>query len=103
MTLDLVFNIEHCNGLFKHRLLRPLTAHVANDLTATSNRTFGSGVEFRHYMGFAKLYNAHLNRRLFRDSWLMAVQPISFMSRSISLCMRPSACSTPAWPATDNR
>ena len=42
---------------------------------------------------------AHLNRRLSRESWLIAVQPISFMSRSISVCIRPSARSTPAWPA----
>src|SRR5262245_32516693 len=41
----------------------------------------------------------HLNRRLSRESWLIAVQPISFMSRSISVCIRPSARSTPAWPA----
>jgi hypothetical protein len=41
----------------------------------------------------------HLNRRLLRESWLIAVQPISFMSRSISVRIRPSARSTPAWPA----
>jgi hypothetical protein len=41
----------------------------------------------------------HLKRRLARESWLIAVQPISFMSRSISVCMRRSARSTPAWPA----
>jgi hypothetical protein len=41
----------------------------------------------------------HLKRRLSRESWLIAVQPISFMSRSISVCMRRSARSTPAWPA----
>src|SRR5262249_12484699 len=42
---------------------------------------------------------AHLNRRLSRESWLIAVQPISFMSRSSSVCIRPSARSTPACPA----
>ena len=41
----------------------------------------------------------HLNRRLSRESWPIAVQPISFMSRSISVCIRPRARSTPAWPA----
>src|SRR4051812_49363695 len=40
----------------------------------------------------------HLNRRLLRESWLIAVQPISFMSRSNSVRIRPSARSTPAWP-----
>jgi hypothetical protein len=48
---------------------------------------------------FARLRVTHLNRRLSRESWLIAVQPISFMSRSISVCIRPSARSTPAWPA----
>ena len=41
----------------------------------------------------------HLNRRLLRESWLIAVQPISFMSRSNSVRIIPSARSTPAWPA----
>src|SRR5262249_56832669 len=44
-------------------------------------------------------FSFYLNRRLSRDSWLIDVQPISFMSRSISVRMRPSARSTPAWPA----
>jgi len=47
----------------------------------------------------ANLRLAHLNRRLSRESWLIAVQPISFMSRSSSVCIRPSARSTPACPA----
>ena len=36
----------------------------------------------RRLRGLAKLPVTHLNRRLLRDSWLIAVQPISFMSRS---------------------
>jgi hypothetical protein len=51
---------------------------------------------------FAKLRVTHLNRRLSRESWLNSVHPISFMSRVISVCIRPSARSTPAWPATAN-
>jgi hypothetical protein len=47
----------------------------------------------------ANLRLAHLNRRLSRESWLIAVQPISFMSRSSSVCIRPSARSMPACPA----
>ena len=47
----------------------------------------------------ANLRLAHLNRRLSRESWLIAVQPISFMSRSSSVCIRPIARSTPACPA----
>ncbi len=38
----------------------------------------------------------HLNRRFPRESWSMAVQPMSFIARSISARMRPSALSTPA-------
>jgi len=41
----------------------------------------------------------HLSRRLSRESWPIAIQPISFMSRSNSAFIRPSARSTPAWPA----
>jgi hypothetical protein len=41
----------------------------------------------------------YLNRKLSRDSWPMAVQPISFMSRSISVRIRSRARSTPASPA----
>jgi hypothetical protein len=38
----------------------------------------------------------YLNRRFPRTSWLIEVQPISFMPLSISARMRPSARSTPA-------
>ncbi len=41
----------------------------------------------------------YLNRRLSRESWPIEVQPISFIPRSISARIRPSARSTPAWPA----
>ena len=41
----------------------------------------------------------YLNRKLSRESWPIAVQPISFMSRSISLRIKPRARSTPPWPA----
>jgi hypothetical protein len=41
----------------------------------------------------------YLKRRLSRDSWLTDVQPISFMSRTISVRSSSSARSTPAWPA----
>jgi hypothetical protein len=34
-----------------------------------------------------------------RESSLTAVQPINLMSRSNSVCIKPSARSTPAWPA----
>jgi Patatin-like phospholipase len=48
---------------------------------------------------FAEPSVAHLNRRLARESWLIAGQPMSLMSRSSSVCIKPSARSTPAWPA----
>jgi hypothetical protein len=38
----------------------------------------------------------YLNRRLSRESWSTDVQPISFIPRSISDRIRPSARSTPA-------
>lgn len=38
----------------------------------------------------------HRNRRLLRVSWPMVLQPISFMPRSSSARIRPSARSTPA-------
>ena len=41
----------------------------------------------------------YLNRKLSRESRPIEAQPISLMSRSISARMRPSARSTPAWPA----
>jgi hypothetical protein len=40
----------------------------------------------------------YLNRRLSRDNWSIDEQPISFIPRSISVRIRPSARSTPAWP-----
>jgi hypothetical protein len=41
----------------------------------------------------------YLNRRFSRDNWSIDEQPISFIPRSISVRIRPSARSTPAWPA----
>jgi len=41
----------------------------------------------------------YLKRRFSRESWLTEVHPISFMPRSISARIRPSARSTPGWPA----
>lgn len=59
------------------------TAHPSNH--ETSNRL--------------KVTSPHLNRKFLRESWLIAVQPINFISRSNSACIRASARSTPAWPA----
>jgi hypothetical protein len=41
----------------------------------------------------------YLNRRFSRASSLIDAHPISFIPLSISARMRPSARSTPAWPA----
>ena len=41
----------------------------------------------------------YLNRRFSRESWSIDVHPISFIPRSTSARIRPSARSTPAWPA----
>jgi hypothetical protein len=43
--------------------------------------------------------NFYLNRKLVRESWAIAVQPINSMSRSISARIKPKARTTPAWPA----
>ena len=41
--------------------------------------------------------NNHRKRRLSRESWSMELQPISFIPRTISVCIRPSAA-TPRRP-----
>ena len=41
----------------------------------------------------------YLNLRFSRESWLIDVQPISRIPRSISARIRPRERSTPAWPA----
>ena len=41
----------------------------------------------------------YLNRRFSRESCPTVVQPINFIPRSISALIKPSARSTPAWPA----
>jgi phage terminase large subunit-like protein len=43
--------------------------------------------------------SGYLNRRFSRESCPIVVQPISFIPRSISARMMPSARSTPGWPA----
>src|SRR5215813_10610902 len=73
----------------------PLIAETLTGLR--SRRTFRWFDELLQQVTNLRL--AHLNRRLSRESWLIAVQPISFMSRSSSVCIRPSARSTPACPA----
>ena len=50
------------------------------------------------WMSLLNLEN-YLNRKLSRESWPIAVQPISFMSRSISVRIKPRARSTPGLPA----
>jgi len=46
------------------------------------------------------LRSQYLNRKFSRESWSIAVQPINFMSRSISARNMLRARSTPAWPPT---
>jgi hypothetical protein len=87
-------------GSFKSALLFGLDGRGTDENDPT--QTFKLAAEWEDRVVTRTSLNCeftYLKRRLSRESWLMAVQPISFMSRSISVCIRLSARSTPAWPA----
>ena len=58
----------------------------------------GVGQWLSAFTGDGENWN-YLNRRFSRDNWSIDWHPISFIPRSISARIRPSARSTPAWPA----
>jgi hypothetical protein len=99
-----IFLAINCSWFSRLAIFRKLVAGVIQAFRAVARRRRrGAGLEYQDRFTsckeFARLWGNHLNRKLSRESWPIAVQPISFMSRSSSAFISSSARSTPAWPA----